>query len=400
MAIFSYRAMDSTGRIQRGESEALNLVNLEMRLKRLGLDLITGEPATQFSGISRARVPTRELIQFCFHMEQLTRSGVPLIDALADLRDSTENQAFRQVIASVVESIEGGKSLSQALTEQGRIFNPVFCALVRAGEASGNLPDVLRELTESLKREDELRSFIGKLVIYPSLVLFVTLAAVVTAMMFVVPQLTRLFQNSGQTLPLQTRLLVGISNFVVSYWPFILMSLAALIVGGVTWVRTSQRAALRWDRLKLAIPIVGTVYRKIILSRFANLFSMMYASGIAIIDTVRTAQDIVGNLEMRDALQRVEQSIAEGQNVTAAFSSARLFPPLVIRMLRVGEHTGSLDHALKGVSYFYERDVKESVERLQTLLEPLLTIVLGGLMLWVATSILGPIYDIITKMKT
>ncbi|GAA5170209.1 type II secretion system F family protein [Viridibacterium curvum] len=400
MAIFSYRAMDSTGRIQRGESEALNIVDLEMRLKRLGLDLITGEPATHFSGIGRARIPTRELIQFCFHMEQLTRSGVPLIDALSDLRDSTENQTFRQVIASVVESIEGGQSLSQALTEQGRIFNPVFCALVRAGEASGNLPDVLRELTESLKREDELRSFIGKLVIYPSLVLFVTLAAVVTAMMFVVPQLTRLFQNSGQTLPLQTRILVGVSNFVVSYWPAILLGLAVLIIGGVAWVRMSPRAALRWDRLKLATPIVGTVYRKIILSRFANLFSMMYASGIAIIDTVRTAQDIVGNLEMRDALQRVEQSIAEGQNVTAAFSSARLFPPLVIRMLRVGEHTGSLDHALKGVSYFYERDVKESVERLQTLLEPLLTIVLGGLMLWVATSILGPIYDIITKMKT
>jgi type IV pilus assembly protein PilC len=400
MAIFSYRAMDSTGRVQRGESEALNLIDLEMRLKRLGLDLITGQPATQFSGFGRARIPTRELIQFCFHLEQLTRSGVPLIDSLSDLRDSTENQAFRQVAASVVESIEGGQSLSQALAEQGRVFNPVFCALVRAGEASGNLPDVLRELTESLKREDELRSFISKLVIYPSLVLLVTLGAVATAMVFVVPQLTRLFQSTGQTLPMQTRILIGTSDFVVNFWPLILLTIAASVIGGAMWIQTSPNAALRWDRFKLAIPIVGNVYRKIILSRFANLFAMMYASGIAIVDTVRTAQDIVGNREVRDALVRVEQSIAEGQNVTAAFASARLFPPLVIRMLRVGEHTGSLDQALKGVSYFYERDVKESVERLQTLLEPVLTILLGGLMLWVATSILGPIYDIITKMKT
>ena len=172
------------------------------------------------------------------------------------------------------------------------------------------------------------------------------------------------------------------------------------MIGAIIWITTSPRAALRWDRLKLAMPLLGDVYRKIILSRFATLFAMMYSSGIPIIDTIRSAQDIVGNREMRGALERVEQGIAEGKNVTAAFSAARIFPPLVIRMLQVGEHTGSLDHALKGVSYFYERDVKESTERLQAMLEPLLTILLGGLMLWVAMAVLGPIYDIITKLKT
>jgi len=400
MAIFAYRAMDTNGRILRGETEALNLIDLEMRLQRMQLDLITGKPARAHAGFGSTRIPLRERIHFCFHLEQLSRSGVPLVEALADLRDSTENPRFRQVVASIVESIEGGRSLSQALGEQGQIFDGVFCALIRAGESSGNLPDVLRELTESLKREDELRSFLAKLIIYPSIVLLVTLSAVATSMIFVVPQLSRLFQSTGQTLPLQTRILVGVSNFLVNFWPAVLVVLIFGTIGMILWIRTSPRAALRWDQLKLAAPLVGDVYRKVILSRFATLFAMMYSSGIAIIDTIRVAQDVVGNREMRDALIRVEQAIAEGQNVTAAFSSARLFPPLVIRMLRVGEHTGSLDQALKGVSYFYERDVKESVERLQTLLEPMLTILLGALMLWVAMSVLGPVYDIITKMKT
>lgn len=400
MAIFAYRAMDTTGRTVRGETEALNLIDLEMRLKRMDLDLITGKPARPHGGFGAPRIPLRERIHFCFHLEQLSRSGVPLIEALADLRDSTENPRFRQIIAAIVESIEGGRTLSQALAEQGQIFDAVFCALVRAGETSGNLPDVLRELTESLKREDELRSFLVKLIIYPSIVLVVTLAAVATSMIFVVPQLSRLFQSTGYALPLQTRILVWLSTFLVNFWPFVLLAVIVSAAGLIAWVKTSARAALRWDRFKLAVPIAGDVYRKVILSRFSTLFAMMYSSGIAIIDTIRVAQDIVGNREMRDALIRVEQAIAEGQNVTAAFSSARLFPPLVIRMLRVGEHTGSLDQALKGVSYFYERDVKESVERLQTLLEPVLTVLLGGLMLWVALSVLGPVYDIITKMKT
>lgn len=400
MALFAYRAVDSTGRTLRGELEALNVIDLEMRLKRMELDLVTGEPSRGGMTLGARRVPVRERIHFCFHLEQLTRAGVPIIEALADLRDSTEHPYFRQVIASVVESIEGGRSFSQALGEHGKVFNGVFCALVRAGEASGSLPDVLREITESLKREDELSSFIGKLVIYPAIVLLVTLGAVITSMVFVVPQLTKLFQSTGFALPLQTRILIAISDIVVHYWPLLLSGSIAFMIMLAAWIRTSPRAARRFDRLKLGIPVAGDVYRKIILSRFATLFAMMYSSGIAIIDIIRVAQDIVGNREMRAALERVEQGIAEGQNVTAAFGAARIFPPLVIRMLRVGEHTGSLETALKSVSYFYERDVKEAVERLQKFLEPALAVLLGGLMLWIASSILGPVYDIITKMKT
>ncbi|NSL56634.1 type II secretion system F family protein [Uliginosibacterium aquaticum] len=399
MALYAYKAMNPGGRLVQGQIEALNLVDLEMRLKRMELDLINGSPARHSLASGLGRMPVRERSLFCFHLEQLTRAGVPLIEALIDLRDSTDHPRMRAVIANLVESIEGGRSLSQALSEQGNVFDPVFCSLVRAGETSGNLPDVLRELNEALKREDELSSYVKKLTIYPGFVLSVTLLAVFVSMVYVVPELAKLFRSTGVALPLQTRLLMGTSRIVSNWWPLILATLASLVVILASLIRTRPDAARRWDAFKLGLPIVGNVYRKIILSRFANLFAMMYASGISIIDTIRVAQDVVGNRVLRDALERVEQLIAEGQNVTMAFAATGIFPPLVVRMLRVGEHTGSLDQALRNVSYFYERDVRESIANLQAMLEPLLILLLGGLMMWVALSVLGPIYDVITKMK-
>lgn len=399
MAVFAYKAVTSSGRHVRGEMEALNLVDLEMRLRRMELDLINGQPTRNRLYLYGAGIPLRERIQFCFHLEQLTRAGVPLVDALSDLRDSTDDPRFRQVIAGVVESIEGGRSLSQALAEHGRVFNPVFCSLVRAGETSGNLPDVLRDLTASLKREDELASFAKKLMIYPSFVLTMTLTAIFVALLYVVPELAKLFRSTGLPLPLQTQVLVGLSAFVTAHWPILLLVTIGSGLGGVVAVRSNARAALQWDNFRLHVPLLGDVYRKIILSRFAGLFAMMYSSGISILDTIRVAQDVVGNRVVREGLERVERLIAEGQNVTAAFAAAGLFPPLVVRMLHVGEHTGSLDQALHNVSYFYDRDVREAIERLQALMEPLIILFLGGVMLWVTMAVLGPIYDIITRLK-
>ena len=165
-------------------------------------------------------------------------------------------------------------------------------------------------------------------------------------------------------------------------------------------LRSNPLARLRLDGMKLALPIFGPILKKIILSRFANTFAMLYAAGIPILESIRTTQDIVGNRVVRKALVRVEQSIREGQNVAGAFHDAGLFPPLVVRMLRVGENTGGLDKSLRNVSYFYNRDVKESVEKAQTLIEPMLTLFMGALLGWIMLSVIGPVYDVISKIKT
>ncbi|RTL54988.1 MAG: type II secretion system F family protein [Rhodocyclaceae bacterium] len=399
MALYSYKAMDVSGRMVFGRLDAINPVDLEMRLKRLELDMITGDPVKQGGLLSGGAVPRRELINFCFHLDQLTRAGVPIIESLTDLRDSLETPRFREVIASLIESIEGGKTLSQAMGEHPKVFDEVFTSLIRAGEDTGNLPDVLKNLTESLKWQDELTSHTKKLLMYPAFMGVVVVSVFFFMMIYLVPKMVSFIKNMGQQIPMQTKILIYTSDFMVHYW-YIVLLVPILVAGGLTIaVRTNLTAKHKFDAFKLNVPLLGDILRKIILSRFAGIFAMMYGSGISILDSIRTTEDVVGNVVIKEGLQKVGQLIADGQNVTVAFQNVGLFPPLVIRMLRVGENTGALDAALLNVSYFYNRDVKESIERVQAMIEPAMTMIVGVILGWVMLSVLGPIYDTISKLK-
>ena len=383
-----------------GRLDAINLVDLEMRLKRMHLDLVTGAPIKQRALFGGHKVPRPELINFCFHLEHLTRAGVPILDGLTDLRDSVDHPRFREVMAGLIEGIEGGQTLSQAMSAHPDVFNQVFGNLIRAGETSGQLPDVLASLTESLKWEDELVSHTQKLLMYPAFVASIVLSATFFLMIYMVPQLKMFVKNMGQVLPPHTKLLFFVSDLLVAYWyVFLLLPVIGLIAGQAI-LRSNPLARFRLDSLKLRLPLVGPILKKIILSRFANTFAMLYASGIPVLESIRTTQNVVGNLVVRKALERVEMSIREGQNVAGAFKDVGLFPPLVVRMLRVGENTGGLDKSLRNVSYFYNRDVKESVGKAQALIEPMLTLFMGALLGWIMLSVIGPIYDVISKIKT
>lgn len=399
MTLYAYKAMNTGGRLVFGRMDAINPVDLEMRLKRMELDFIAGDPIRQGNVFGGARVSRRELINFCFHLEQLTRAGVPILDGLTDLRDSLENPRFREVMAGLIESIEGGKTLSQALGEHPRVFEEVFVSLIRSGEDTGNLEDVLKNLVESLKWQDELAAHTKKLVMYPAFLGVIITAVTFFMMIYLVPKMVGFIRNMGHELPLHTKMLIATSDVFVHYW-YVVLGLPIAAVAAVAFiVRRSPRARYRLDDWKLRLPVVGDILRKIILSRFASVFAMMYASGISVIDSIRTTENVVGNAVIREGLHRVGEMIAEGQNVTVAFQNVGLFPPLVVRMLRVGENTGALDTALINVSYFYNRDVRESIERAQALMEPTMTIIVGAILGWVMLSVLGPIYDIITKLK-
>jgi type IV pilus assembly protein PilC len=398
--VFDYKAVSAEGRMVFGRIDAINIVDLEMRLKRMDLDLVTGKAIDQQKLFGKRKIPRPDLINFCFHLDQLTRAGVPILEGLADLRDSIENPRFREVIAGLIEGIEGGQTLSLAMADHPTVFNPVFVNLIRAGEATGQLPDVLSSLTESLKWEDELASHTKKLLMYPAFVGTVVISATFFLMIYMVPQLKMFVKNMGQTLPPQTQLLFFVSDLLVAYWWAFLLLPILSVIGLITTLRSNPLARLRFDGVKLRLPVLGPILNKIILSRFANTFAMLYAAGIPILESIRTTQDIVGNRVVRKALRRVEQSIREGQNVANAFHDVGLFPPLVVRMLRVGENTGGLDKALLNVSYFYNRDVKESVGKAQSLIEPMLTLFMGALLGWIMLSVIGPIYDVISKIKT
>lgn len=398
--LFDYKAVSVEGRMIYGRLDAINLVDLEVRLKRMNLDLVTGSPITHRALFGGLKVPRPELINFCFHLEHLTRAGVPILEGLTDLRDSVDHPRFREVMAGLIENIEGGKTLSQAMSTHPEVFSPVFCNLIRAGEASGQLPDVLAGLTESLKWEDELASHTKKLLLYPAFVATIVLSATVFLMVYMVPQLKMFVKNMGHILPPHTRLLFFISDLLVTYWYVFLGLPMIAAIALQSALRTNPLARVRLDGIKLRLPVVGPILKKIILSRFANTFAMLYASGIPVLESIRATQAVVGNHVVRKALERVELSIREGQNVASAFNDAGMFPPLVVRMLRIGESTGGLDKALLNVSYFYNRDVKESVGKAQALIEPMLTLFMGAMLGWIMLSVIGPIYDVISKIKT
>lgn len=399
MAIYNYKAMTPAGRTVFGRLDAINPIDLEMRLKRMDLDFINGEPIKEGRALGRTRIERSELINFCFYMEQLTRAGVPIIEGLGDLRDSIENPRFREVIASMIESIGGGKTVSEAMAEHASVFDDVFISLIKAGEDTGNLQDVLKSLTDSLKWQDELAAQTKKLIMYPAFLGTVVVGVTFFMMIYLVPKMVGFIKNMGQQLPMQTKLLLATSNAFVNYW-YLIIGIPVLAAIAITLsVQTNPAARRKLDDIKLRIPMIGEILRKIILSRFAGIFAMMYGSGISILDSIKATEKVVGNVVMREALEEVGRQIADGKNVTAAFQSVSLFPPLVLRMLRVGENTGGLDTALLNVSYFYNRDVKESIEKVQAMIEPVMTVTVGIILGWVMLSVLGPIYDTISKLK-
>lgn len=399
MALYAYKAMNAQGRIVLGRLDAINPIDLELRLKRMDLDFIKGNPVKQGGVFGGKGASRRDLINFCFHLEQLTRAGVSILDGLTDLRDSLENPAFREVIASMIESIDGGRTLSQAMAEHPRVFDGVFVSLISAGESTGKLQEVLTNLVESLKWQDELAAQTKKLIMYPAFMGTVVIAVVVFMFMYLVPKMVGFIKGMGHELPLHTKILIATSNAFVNYWYLMFGVPLAAAIGLAFLIRSNPQARYRFDDFKLRLPVVGAILRKVILSRFAGVFAMMYSSGISILESLRATEGVVGNQVIKTGLERVREMIAEGQSITVAFQNVGLFPPLVLRMLRVGENTGALDTALTNVSYFYGRDVRESIGRLQALIEPALTVVLGLVLGWVMLSVLGPIYDTITKLK-
>lgn len=394
-----YKAMDERGRIATGRMEAANAADLESRLERMGLDLVNfAEAKIRSAASSGARVPRRELIGFCFQLEQLLASGVPVMEGLVDLRDSVEDRNLREVVAGMVESIEGGKNLSQAMEEFPQVFDGVFINLVRAGEFSGQVGPVLRKITDNLKWQDEQAAQVKKLLMYPTFVGLVVMLVLAFLMTYLVPQLVGFIKNMGQELPWHTQVLIGVSNFFVDFWWLIILFPVVLVIAIMAVYNASPGFQYAFDDFKLRVWVIGPILKKIILSRFANYFALMYASGITVLDCVRISEGLVGNKVVEEATRRAGRQISDGASISAGFESTGLFPPLVLRMLRVGESTGALDTALLNISYFYNRDIDDSMQRLQAMIGPAMTVVLGGILGWVILSVLGPIYDLISKI--
>jgi type IV pilus assembly protein PilC len=393
---FKYKAMNPQGKIVTGKLASDNPDDLEIRLQRMNLDLISFREQRRQSFRFANRISRQDLITFCFYMDQLLRAGVPLLQGLQDLRDTLTDSKFRDILSSLYEDVQAGKTLSQALLRFPSVFDTVFINLVHVGEESGELSQVFHHLTESLKWQDELIAQTKKLLLYPAFTAVVILGMVLFMMMWLVPQLVVFMKNMVGKLPPQTQMLVDISDFLVNYWYVVFMTPIVLIFLFVLGLKISFRFRLMVDDFKLRIWVIGPILKKIILARFAGFFALMYGAGITVLESLSIIAKTSNNLAIEEAIKNVQASIADGVSISQAFNQSKLFPPLVVRMLQIGEVTGALDDALKNVSYFYDREVRESIGKIQAMIEPMLILVLGAIMAWLILSVLGPIYDIIT----
>lgn len=399
MLEFNYRAITAEGRTISGRQSATSESDLEARLGRMQLELLKATPVRATTLFARKKLESKELINIFIHMQTMSHAGVPLFESLIDLRDSADTPTVRRFISDLVDRIEGGASLSEALEQSPAGIDKVNVNLIRTGEATGKLPEVLAELVESLKWSDEIAAQTKKLLMYPVFAGTVVLGAVGFLMIYLVPQLLGFIKNLGGTVPIQTRALVAFSGFLVNYWYTIPLVIFLVAATWMTAVRLSPAARLWVDSAKLRAPIFGPILKKIIMARFAKSFGLMYKSGVSVLDALGFCLSLSGNAAYRKAISGAALSISQGQKVSDSFAATTLFPPLVVRMIRVGESTGGLDKALENVSYFYTREVNDAIEKLQGLIQPVLTLVLGGMIAWIMSSVMLPIYDLISKVK-
>lgn len=411
MERYKYRAMNARGRQVRGVMSAANEVDLYNQLQSSGLELLQSgilqdkknNPLAALSFGSKVKV--RDLIQFFMQMEQMQGAGVSMLDALGDVRDTTDNQSLRDIMSEVYRDVSEGSSLSEALSMHPKVFNSLYISLVASGEETGDLRSVYKYLIEYLKWVDEMKSKIKKATSYPKVVSGVVLLVVTIMMWKVVPEIIGFVVDGlGQDIPFYTKALKNTSDFFIDSTfgiPNAVFVLGApfLIALMIKIARNmSDDIAYNLDKIAISLPVAGVLVRKINIARFMQTFGALFASGIDVLKSIQSAKQTVSNRVLQEALDKVYERVKAGEPLSTAFNETGEFPSMVIRIIRIGEESGNLTEVLAQVSEFYTKDVDEAVQGLIAMVEPLLTGIMGILILWIAAAVFGPIYDSIANL--
>lgn len=326
------------------------------------------------------------------HLEQMQSAGVPMLDALGDIRDTTENTTLRDMLSEISRDVNDGSSFSDAIGKHPKVFTNLYISLIHAGEETGDLTSSYLQLVKYLKWVDIMQSKIKKATRYPMILLGAVMAVTVVMMGFVVPEIATFITNIGQDLPAYTTALIATSEFFQVYWWAVLIAPIAFFVLLKMVRSTSEEVRYRTDLMLLSMPIAGILIRKINIARYAQTFGALFSSGVDVIGCLDASRKTVSNLALIEALEVVEGQVAAGAPLSEAFNASGEFPSMVVRMVKIGEESGNLTPVLEQVSDFYTKDVDEAVDGLITMIEPMLTAILGGMILWIAVAVFGPIY--------
>nr|WP_298164771.1 type II secretion system F family protein [uncultured Pseudomonas sp.] len=403
MSQFRYTGRDAQGGKISGSRESSSADNLASELLAEKITPLEIEEQAEQQGadvgamlreaLRRKKVELDELIIFCRQMYSLSKAGVPIIRAIGGLAESHRNQYFREVLQEVRGDLEGGMSMAVSLNAHPKVFNTLFISMISVGENTGQLDHAFKQLSGYLEMERETRKRIKQATRYPLFVMSAMAVALVVINMFVIPAFAKVFEQFRAELPLPTRILIGTSQFFQDYWWLMLIILVGAIFAFITW-KESDAGALKWDQIKLRLPIVGGVFERIALARFTRTFAMMYRAGVPLLQTLSINSATVGNRYIGTAILGMREGVERGEALTSTASASGLFTPLVLQMVAVGEETGALDDLFIEVADFYEQEVDYDLKQLADAIEPILIVAMGVLVLILALGVFLPMWEL------
>ncbi|MEA2063836.1 MAG: type II secretion system F family protein [Gemmatimonadota bacterium] len=405
MPLYQYKAIDDDGKTVKGVLEAEDEDQLEDHLDEVSLYLVSSREARGGAGKTpgrggaskggriRAKVSRQDLISFSVHLSTVIGAGVPILQGLDDMVGETENPGFARVIQGIKQSIEDGSSISDSFARYPDVFSELYVAILKSGETTGRLDEVLKEIVSFLEWQDELMGTIKQATTYPMIVLVAVMGLIGVMFTFVLPRFMTMFDSFNIELPLPTRIVIAISDFFQGYWWLIIGAGVAAFIGFKAMNKTPAGRMLI-DKVKLRIPVYGELVRKIALSRFAHYTATLFGSGVNILNALEVVERVVGNAVLGEVVHRARIQVSTGRSVAVALKESKEFPPMVVRMVTIGESTGNLEQTLQKVSEYYDREVPQTIKRLFTALEGLIIVVLGVVILFVVLSIILPMLSL------
>jgi MSHA biogenesis protein MshG len=402
MPLYRYKIRDAQGNTHQGESEASSaeaLAALFQSQQAIPVDIVE-IPAKASLSLAKlfklrldASVTLDDLNLYCRQMYTLINAGVPLIKALRGLVATSRNPSLGKALSEVVDDLESGMELSGCYSRHPKVFPPLLCHMVQVGEVTGKLDKVFIQLAVYLEREKETINRVKSALRYPTFVIVAILFAVIFVSLFVIPAFEKVFASAGSNLPLATRILMGLSAFMQNYWHLLLVAAVVLFFVVRRTLKTTRGRYL-WDQYKLRLPLVGSIILRATLARFSRGFNMSYTAGVPLSQALGLTARAVNNTYVGAKIEMIRNGIERGETLTRSATKTGMFTPLVLQMLAVGEESGSVDTMLEDVAEFYEREVDYDLKNLASAIEPIMIVIIGGMVLVLALGVFLPMWNL------
>jgi MSHA biogenesis protein MshG len=402
MAIYNYKARDRQGKLVTGRIESASSISAEKQIESLKLIPISMEESSSFSWSDLLpafqTISKKDVIIFSRQLATLYQAGVPLTKSLDSLIEFARNKKFKDVLLIVKSDIESGMTLSKSFAKHPKVFSEIYVNMVEVGETSGLLYDILVRLALLMEKDMAIKAKVKSATFYPKIVISAIIIAVVILVGFVIPKFAMLYKSFNVPLPLETRVLVAISNFFVSWWYIVFIAAAGLIVGVKLYLNSSS-GRLWWDEHKLKIPIFGSIFYKSMMSQFTRIFGLLFQSGLPVNRAFELIRDAVSNKYFTNKIDEIQSDVTRGESITNSFKNSKIFSGIIIQMISVGEETGHIDEMLSKVADYFDEDLDHQLGMLQASIEPVLLTIIFGMVLFLALAIYLPIIDVINFAK-